>query len=101
MVTVGVSGAGSLDELPEMLLELRNRSVPVADVAVRQPTLDDVFLRLTGEPATRSEDGSNGNGGSPNGHGSNKGQERGSSKGSKTRRRGDAKVGAGQGSKER
>ena len=72
----------------------RNRSVPVADVAVRQPTLDDVFLRLTGEPVTRPDEEPNGASGkgSPNGHGSKK------------RRRNakvDAKVGAGHGSKER
>jgi ABC-2 type transport system ATP-binding protein len=50
-VSVGVPASG-LDDLPEMLLELRSRGVPVADVAVRRPTLDDVFLKLTGQPAT-------------------------------------------------
>ncbi|HEU5109517.1 MAG TPA: ATP-binding cassette domain-containing protein [Micromonosporaceae bacterium] len=51
-----IAAVGSLDDLPEMLLELRRRKIHVADVAVRRPTLDDVFLRLTGQPATAPED---------------------------------------------
>jgi ABC-2 type transport system ATP-binding protein len=51
-----IAAVTSLDDLPEMLLELRRRKVPVADVAVRRPTLDDVFLRLTGQPAGAADE---------------------------------------------
>jgi ABC-2 type transport system ATP-binding protein len=53
-VTVDV-GDRTLDDLPDMLIELRERSIGVADVAVRRPTLDSVFLRLTGHAATTDD----------------------------------------------
>ena len=39
--------------------ELDDRQIPLADVALRRPTLDDVFLTLTGshaEPGAFEED---------------------------------------------
>jgi ABC-2 type transport system ATP-binding protein len=48
-------GDTSLDDLPDMLTELRRRSIAIADVAVRRPTLDTVFLHLTGHPAVEQE----------------------------------------------
>jgi ABC-2 type transport system ATP-binding protein len=35
--------------LPGVVRELDRAGVAVADVAVRRPTLDEVFLRLTGK----------------------------------------------------
>ncbi len=46
-----------LQELPHLLVALAGRQVTVLDIATRQPTLDDVFMRLTGrsfEPGSRS-----------------------------------------------
>jgi ABC-2 type transport system ATP-binding protein len=40
-------GAGTAT-LPAVVLELDRAGVAVEDVAVRRPTLDEVFLRLTG-----------------------------------------------------
>ena len=40
-----------LDSLEQVLGVLRARSVPVVDVGLRRPTLDDVFLTLTGHSA--------------------------------------------------
>lgn len=53
-VSIAISGSG-LDGLTEVLLELRQREIPVVDVEVQRPTLDDVFLRLTGAPAGESD----------------------------------------------
>ncbi|MGC4892236.1 ATP-binding cassette domain-containing protein [Micromonospora sp. DT31] len=62
-VTVDVLEHG-LDDLPEMLVELRERSIGVADVGVRRPTLDTVFLRLTGHPVSTGDPADEGKGGS-------------------------------------
>ncbi|MDT2004237.1 ATP-binding cassette domain-containing protein [Rhodococcus opacus] len=48
-VTVPVSGGA--DALVEALGRLSNRGVKVFDVGLRRPTLDDVFLTLTGHEA--------------------------------------------------
>ncbi len=48
MVTVPVAGAGVL---ADAVRQLDSAGVPIADLAVRRPTLDDVFLRLTGHAA--------------------------------------------------
>jgi ABC-2 type transport system ATP-binding protein len=37
--------------LTAVLRALEDAQIAVEDVALRQPTLDDVFMRLTGEPA--------------------------------------------------
>jgi ABC-2 type transport system ATP-binding protein len=49
-VTVGVDGAG--DHLMAALRSLDTAGVEIDDVTLRQPTLDEVFLALTGRPAT-------------------------------------------------
>lgn len=48
-VTVPVTGGA--DALVEALGRLSNRGVKVFDVGLRRPTLDDVFLTLTGHEA--------------------------------------------------
>ncbi|GAA4687022.1 daunorubicin resistance protein DrrA family ABC transporter ATP-binding protein [Streptomyces chumphonensis] len=50
--------ADRVEALTEVARQLRDEAVDVVDLAVRRPTLDEVFLRLTGSPAentTRSE----------------------------------------------
>jgi ABC-2 type transport system ATP-binding protein len=39
------------DELVTAVLELGKAGISLDDVALRRPTLDDVFLTLTGRPA--------------------------------------------------
>jgi ABC-2 type transport system ATP-binding protein len=49
---------GGLDSLEQVLHVLKDRGVPVVDVGLRRPTLDDVFLTLTGHTAEAvAEDG--------------------------------------------
>jgi ABC-2 type transport system ATP-binding protein len=48
---VSVPIQGSALGLPEVVRALDQQGVRVADVALRRPTLDEVFLRLTGSPA--------------------------------------------------
>jgi ABC-2 type transport system ATP-binding protein len=38
--------------LPELVRQLDGAGVPVVDVGLRRPTLDEVFLGLTADPAT-------------------------------------------------
>ncbi|MER7004785.1 ATP-binding cassette domain-containing protein [Dactylosporangium sp. NPDC000555] len=64
-VTVDLANR-SLDDLPDMLIALRKRSIGVADVAVRRPTLDSVFLRLTGHPASTDDSEDKAGGGPAN-----------------------------------
>ncbi|MEU4219817.1 ATP-binding cassette domain-containing protein [Actinoplanes sp. NPDC026623] len=45
-LTISVPGAPRL--LPDLLEDLRAAGVPATEVEVRRPTLDDVFLKLTG-----------------------------------------------------
>ncbi|MCQ4117625.1 ATP-binding cassette domain-containing protein [Rhodococcus tibetensis] len=52
-VTVPVSGGS--DALVEALSRLSNRGVKVFDVGLRRPTLDDVFLTLTGHEAEEEQ----------------------------------------------
>ncbi|KAF0958371.1 MULTISPECIES: ATP-binding cassette domain-containing protein [unclassified Rhodococcus (in: high G+C Gram-positive bacteria)] len=52
-VTVPVSGGA--DALVEALGRLSNRGVKVFDVGLRRPTLDDVFLTLTGHEAEEEQ----------------------------------------------
>ncbi|WP_409059370.1 ATP-binding cassette domain-containing protein [Streptomyces sp. SYP-A7185] len=56
-LTVPVSGGAKL--LAEVIRELDNRGVEIDDIGLRRPTLDDVFISLTGhvaEVATNGED---------------------------------------------
>lgn len=41
--------------LPRLVRELDAAGVPLLDAGIRPPTLDDVFLRLTGESADSEE----------------------------------------------
>ncbi|WP_413756485.1 ATP-binding cassette domain-containing protein [Streptomyces sp. MMBL 11-3] len=43
--------------LPRLVRELDAAGVPLLDVSLRPPTLDDVFLRLTGRPAAGPDHG--------------------------------------------
>lgn len=48
-VTAGISGG--VEVLGQILPILREKQISVADVGLRHPTLDDVFLSLTGHAA--------------------------------------------------
>ncbi|MFB4320385.1 ATP-binding cassette domain-containing protein [Actinomadura sp. 21ATH] len=48
--------AGGSVRLADVVRELDRAGVAAADVSVRRPTLDEVFLRLTGRPAAGDED---------------------------------------------
>lgn len=52
-LTTGVKGG--VDSLSEVLHQLRQRNLSVVDVGLRRPTLDDVFLSLTGHVAEEAE----------------------------------------------
>lgn len=49
-VTAGVSGTGA-DDLMRVLERIRGEGIDVLDIGLRRPTLDDVFLTLTGREA--------------------------------------------------
>ncbi|MFJ8992457.1 ATP-binding cassette domain-containing protein [Streptomyces sp. NPDC102279] len=53
--TVGVAATDPALTLPGLVRELDAAGVPLLDARLRQPTLDDVFLRLTGDPADDKE----------------------------------------------
>ncbi|MFC5146081.1 ATP-binding cassette domain-containing protein [Streptomyces aureoversilis] len=59
-VTVPVSGGAKL--LAEVIRELDARGIDIDDIALRRPTLDDVFISLTGHAAETDAAG-NGDGG--------------------------------------
>jgi ABC-2 type transport system ATP-binding protein len=52
-VAVPVTGGASV--LAEVVRELDSAGVGIADIAVRRPTLDDVFLKLTGHVAEEKQ----------------------------------------------
>jgi ABC-2 type transport system ATP-binding protein len=49
--TVTAAVTDGVDDLRRVLQILKDRSIPVDDVGLRRPTLDDVFLSLTGHVA--------------------------------------------------
>ena len=49
--TVTAAITGGVDDLHRVLELLKDRSIPVDDVGLRRPSLDDVFLSLTGHVA--------------------------------------------------
>jgi ABC-2 type transport system ATP-binding protein len=53
-VTVPVTGGAKL--LAEIIRELDSRGVEIDDIGLRRPTLDDVFISLTGHRAEDAED---------------------------------------------
>ncbi|MFD4476831.1 ATP-binding cassette domain-containing protein [Streptomyces sp. NPDC058471] len=59
-LTVPVSGGAKL--LAEVIRELDARGVEIDDIGLRRPTLDDVFISLTGHVAEADEANGNGNG---------------------------------------
>jgi ABC-2 type transport system ATP-binding protein len=56
-LTVPVTGGAKL--LAEVIRELDTRGIEIDDIGLRRPTLDDVFLSLTGHHA-EAEDEANG-----------------------------------------
>lgn len=52
-LTVEITGGAQA--LTDVLRELDSAAIPVADIALRRPTLDEVFLRLTGHDAKATE----------------------------------------------
>ena len=60
VVSVGVGGRGS-DALIEAVRGLDAVAVRTKDLALRRPSLDDVFLALTGHAAEEAEEGAAGN----------------------------------------
>ncbi|MER8044910.1 ATP-binding cassette domain-containing protein [Streptomyces sp. NPDC094032] len=61
-LTVPVAGGAKL--LAEVIRDLDAVGVEIDDIGLRRPTLDDVFLSLTGHTAERDEDENGENGGS-------------------------------------
>ncbi|MFG2208812.1 ATP-binding cassette domain-containing protein [Streptomyces sp. NPDC048638] len=59
-ITVPVAGGAKL--LAEIIRELDTRGVEIDDIGLRRPTLDDVFISLTGRAAEAAEAGSDGGG---------------------------------------
>ncbi|MEV2249747.1 ATP-binding cassette domain-containing protein [Streptomyces sp. NPDC050147] len=59
-LTVPVSGGAKL--LAEVIRELDARGVEIDDIGLRRPTLDDVFISLTGHAAEMDATNGNGNG---------------------------------------
>jgi ABC-2 type transport system ATP-binding protein len=55
--TLTAAVPGGVDGLRLVLQRLEERSIPVVDVGLRHPTLDDVFLSLTGRSTEESPDG--------------------------------------------
>jgi ABC-2 type transport system ATP-binding protein len=58
--TVTASVVGGVDDLRLVLQQLKDRAIPVDDVGLRRPTLDDVFLSLTGHAAEEVEESPDG-----------------------------------------
>jgi ABC-2 type transport system ATP-binding protein len=60
-LTAGV--AGGVEDLRQVLQLLGDSSIKVADVGLHRPTMDDVFLSLTGHSTEEEEEAANGKGG--------------------------------------
>lgn len=54
-VTVGIGTAKSVDVLLSAVRRIDEAGIPIDDIAVRRPSLDDVFLSLTGHAADEDE----------------------------------------------
>jgi ABC-2 type transport system ATP-binding protein len=52
---VSVPVASGVDALASVLHEVRANNIEVVDIGLRRPTLDDVFMELTGHAAEESE----------------------------------------------
>ena len=62
-ITVPVTGGAKV--LADVIRELDGRSIEIDDIGLRRPTLDDVFLSLTGHATAADENGEDGEGGGP------------------------------------
>lgn len=56
-LTVPVTGGAKL--LAEVIRDLDTRGVEIDDIGLRRPTLDDVFISLTGHAAELEKNGGN------------------------------------------
>ena len=54
--TISVPAPDDAADLVEVALAVRDSEIPVDEVALRRPTLDDAFLALTGHPASSESD---------------------------------------------
>ncbi|MEU8779021.1 ATP-binding cassette domain-containing protein [Streptomyces sp. NPDC048606] len=70
-LTVPVAGGARL--LAEVIRELDGRGIEIDDIGLRRPTLDDVFISLTGHAAERATDEDAEGGADPKGRGSARG----------------------------
>ena len=53
--TISVPAPGEIDDLTSVAAAVRSSGIPIDEIALRRPTLDDAFLALTGQPpATRT-----------------------------------------------
>jgi len=53
--TISVPAPGEIDDLASVAAAVRSSGIPIDEIALRRPTLDDAFLALTGQPpATRT-----------------------------------------------
>jgi daunorubicin resistance ABC transporter ATP-binding subunit len=50
--TVSVPAPGEIDDLASVAAAVRSSGIPIDEIALRRPTLDDAFLALTGQPPT-------------------------------------------------
>jgi ABC-2 type transport system ATP-binding protein len=50
--TVSVPAPREIDDLAAVAAAVRSSGIPVDEIALRRPTLDDAFLALTGQPPT-------------------------------------------------
>ncbi|MEE1741824.1 ATP-binding cassette domain-containing protein [Streptomyces sp. BE147] len=64
-LTVPVTGGARL--LAEVIRDLDTRGVQIDDIGLRRPTLDDVFISLTGHAAELERDGNSGDDGKESG----------------------------------
>src|SRR5580693_481144 len=48
--TVSVPAPGQIDDLASVAAAVRSSGIPIDEIALRRPTLDDAFLALTGQP---------------------------------------------------
>jgi len=55
-----VPAHGGAQRLAQVLRDLDDANIPIDDIGLRRPTLDDVFLTLTGQAAEMASNGSNG-----------------------------------------
>jgi ABC-2 type transport system ATP-binding protein len=51
---VSIPAADGSETMAEVLRRIHTNGIAIADVALRRPSLDDVFLTLTGHPGTHS-----------------------------------------------